>query len=324
MWPIGRLSTSTLRRIQAAAVGVIVGSIWTVLIRMWDQLARIRWQFNGYYLLVSMLLVVVTIWVWAWVWAWMLRQLGQEQVPLRQMAGVYIYSNAAKYVPGSIWNYIARSYLGSRQGLATHRIWVAIFVEIACAVFTGLSLYGISLFWPHSHAPLLPLRATLISAAAVLCSILPPVLGKLVKLVPSLWQANGFQPHSIRLTWVTQISFALMSLLVWTVVGTAFFFLIQSVYPLPRSTLPETIGIWSFSVVISLLAIGIPQGIGVKEGILVIMLSALMPLPVAITISIISRAWTVICELVSVVVWWLSENMLVSLSVMLHKGFSKS
>jgi uncharacterized membrane protein YbhN (UPF0104 family) len=78
----------------------------------------------------------------------------------------------------------------------------------------------------------------------------------------------------------------------------------MSIYPLSLRQMPEVIGGFSFSIIVGLIAIGIPQGLGVREGVLTLSLQALVPLPVAVSISLFSRFWLVLCELLATLLWW--------------------
>jgi len=296
-------------RLQAALVGLIIGSIIALLIRLWDQIQRIPWRFNGWYLSLSVVLLVMGIVGWAIVWSWMLQRLGKQRLPLRETASVYIYGNAAKYVPGAVWNYFARVYLGQRQGVEMRRMWIANLIEILVSLCTGLILYGGSLLWPHIHRPFLPKQLIVILITALLAVISPPVLHVLDSSVRKLYGQSS-QHEPVLLSWSNLVAYVVFSCITWLLIGLAFYFLVQSVYRLPLDYLPEAIGVWSLSVVAGLAAIGIPQGLGVKEGILVMAMNAVVPLPVALSISVLSRVWLIVCDLVATLSWWLVETAL--------------
>ena len=57
-------------------------------------------------------------------------------------------------------------------------------------------------------------------------------------------------------------------------------------------------GIYGISCIIGILAIFAPSGIGVREGIMVLGLGLVMPSEYAVIISIVSRLWMSVSELV--------------------------
>jgi hypothetical protein len=88
---------------------------------------------------------------------------------------------------------------------------------------------------------------------------------------------------------------------------------VLSVYPAQNFHAVELVGGWLFSFVAGLLAIGVPQGIGVRDGILVLFLSASMPLPAAIALATLSRLWLIIGDFVTPLVWAVGRQGFVSL-----------
>jgi uncharacterized membrane protein YbhN (UPF0104 family) len=59
-------------------------------------------------------------------------------------------------------------------------------------------------------------------------------------------------------------------------------------------------GSFSFASLIGMLSVFVPSGLGVREGILIFMLSQIMPVEVAIIISVSARLWFTATELVSI------------------------
>ena len=71
-----------------------------------------------------------------------------------------------------------------------------------------------------------------------------------------------------------------------------------SIYPLPVSQFLYAAGIYGISCIIGILAIFAPSGIGVREGIMVLGLGLVMPSEYAVIISIVSRLWMSVSELI--------------------------
>lgn len=56
---------------------------------------------------------------------------------------------------------------------------------------------------------------------------------------------------------------------------------------------------WSFSATAGLVVIFVPYGLGVKEGLLTLLLQPFLPAESAVLISLASRLWTIACELLA-------------------------
>ena len=81
----------------------------------------------------------------------------------------------------------------------------------------------------------------------------------------------------------------------------------HSFYEISFSQLPAFIGIFTVTSMIGLVPIT-PGSIGVREGILSYLLSFAIPLPFAISISLLSRVWTTLGELVLIAVAYISRR----------------
>ena len=64
--------------------------------------------------------------------------------------------------------------------------------------------------------------------------------------------------------------------------------------------MPYRAGIWGVSAIMGILAIFAPSGLGVREGIIVAGLMLIMPQSDAMVISVVSRLWQTIPELLLV------------------------
>ena len=99
----------------------------------------------------------------------------------------------------------------------------------------------------------------------------------------------------------------------WLIVGVGFFILTKSIYPaVEYSELLFCAGIWGVSAIMGILAIFAPSGLGVREGIIVAGLCLIMPQSDAMVVSVVSRLWQTIPELVLVAlafIWSRIRNM---------------
>jgi len=87
----------------------------------------------------------------------------------------------------------------------------------------------------------------------------------------------------------------------WLLFGLAFLVFVKALAQASFSMYPSFTGAFAFSVNVGFLAIFVPGGIGVREGLLVLLLSSLFPaffpVPVATMISLLARLWVTVVEL---------------------------
>src|SRR5690606_38411670 len=99
----------------------------------------------------------------------------------------------------------------------------------------------------------------------------------------------------------------------WVGMGIAFTLFIGSLAPVGLEVLPTATAAFALSFVAGF-AVLLPAGLGAKEGALAVLLSTIMPLPVAAAIAVASRVWTVLAELLPVCIfllpvrWWTNAH----------------
>jgi len=78
--------------------------------------------------------------------------------------------------------------------------------------------------------------------------------------------------------------------------GLGFAFLVSSIFPLSFEHFFFACGVWIFTNVVGMLAVFAPNGLGVREGVLAVMLASIMPMEIAILLSVLSRVWTLVLD----------------------------
>jgi hypothetical protein len=280
--------------LQLFIVALILFFLLRALLGNWQQVASYPWHFRYHYLALSLILLVGTIFVWASVWKTMLSRLG-EQLSTKDGIRIYILSNTAKYLPGSIWGYVGRAYMGYAKGLSQTAVWLSSFLEVAVTVVASLILFSSSLILspsPFSHRAFVYLAAV---AALSLLSLWPPLFNRATNLLLS----RLHRPGRSSLGYLDMIFFLSMAFLIHAVIGLAFYLFVSAVMLLPSSALPSLIGAWSFSATVGLVSFFAPYGLGVKEGILSLLLSMYMPTGTAAAVALLSRVWSISGELLS-------------------------
>jgi hypothetical protein len=282
--------------LQAALAGAIVVAMAALIAQRWDEVRLQSWQVAPAPLALSVVLVVGAILLWAVVWGRIVRQLGAAETPTREIASVYLYGNLARYLPGAVWNFLARAYLGHRLGIGQRRIWTATVLDLTVAVATGLLLYAATV---AGGAPAVVSPLLVAGCALALFALMSPPTLRLVD------RATGGRAGVTKtFGWRAYGAYVLVSGVVWAGIGVAFFFFVAGLYPVEPTFVLPAIGLWSLSVVAGLIAVGIPQGLGVKEGLLAFGLSAAVPGPVALALALASRLWLVGCDVLAVGLWW--------------------
>ena len=86
-------------------------------------------------------------------------------------------------------------------------------------------------------------------------------------------------------------------LLLWGFLGAAFFLFITSLFPVAVSQFFVVTGIYAFAWSIGFLSVITPSGLGVREGVLSLLLTTVLPPATATLVALLARLWTLAAEL---------------------------
>ena len=93
-------------------------------------------------------------------------------------------------------------------------------------------------------------------------------------------------------------------LLLWGYFGTAFFFLVKSIHPISLRHLLTITSIYPLAWSIGFLSLVTPGGLGVREGILSILLTLYMPPATSTLVALLSRVWVMSVEILLASIAW--------------------
>jgi len=276
-------------------VGLMLFFLCRTLLTQWGQIASFSWRFCFLPLVASIVLQLIATFFWATIWCHIVGHL--LEYPLGWMDGalIYILSNLFKYVPGSVWGYISRAYLGSDKGLDATAIGVSTLWEVGITVVASLLLSGITILNYLNQIDRWLLYLLLVIALLCFCGLLPPIFSWWIHLLTRRYRADRVIPFRWQEFWL----YLAAALETHILVGISFFLFAYSFTDISSGSMWSFVGIWSFSTTSGLVIILAPYGIGVREGILASLLQIFVPPGVATLISLASRLWTICSELLA-------------------------
>lgn len=221
------------------------------------------------------------------VFAYLARQ-AQVKVKILEALRIFFLANLGKYVPGKIWTVIGKTYwlgrVGVEKGAAVSTVSIELGLNIAAGAFVCIPLLHwllpSSSLW--SHVPLVALSIPLM------------VLGlSYVRRPLSRVRPNLMIPISATVGWRA----FLVYMFSWLAFGLGFWFLVRTVYPVAIDRFPLALASIGTAWIGGFLMILAPGGIGVREGLLLVMLKQWLPLEIATIVAIGSRIWMTAGEL---------------------------
>ena len=266
--------------LQLAVAGVVAWMIWTAVARNWSQFRSLHVSIAPRYGWIALSVLVLLLSFVSSVEAWR-RILGCWEQRLRFPVAIRIWllANLGRYIPGKVWSVAGLVVLAQRAGIAA---WAAAASAVAIqAIAIGTAVALVAAATPGAASPVRLAAAALIAAGTI--AIL--AWERAARRVAGLVGIPQIQPLSLAA--VAQSSgFGLLS---WIAHGVAFWLLGRGL-GLP-GTLPVTtaVGAFTFGYVLGLLALFAPGGVGVREVVLISLLTPAVGAGGAVVWSVASR-----------------------------------
>jgi uncharacterized membrane protein YbhN (UPF0104 family) len=264
-------------------VGVSLAVLW--LAGEWSQLRAGARQLSLGPVLGAFGSVLLSLWLSMLSWRAMLRGLGSE-VPVRVAARIFFVGQLGKYVPGSVWPVVAQMELGAGYGLSRKVIGTASLLSLGIAVPVALAigLLAVPALLSADGSAYLLLFLVL-PLAGVLLS--PPVLNPLLDRALRLARR---QPLPQRLTGATVLRVALYAAGGHLLLGLQTYLLARDLGASGALLLPLALGAFALATSAGVLALPVPAGAGVREAVLVVSLSPVLPVGQSLLLALVSRA----------------------------------
>ncbi len=218
----------------------------------------------------------------------------QCAIRYRDAVSAYLYSILGKYIPGKVFMLLARVPAYKEANVQLRRVTVCFFLENMCTLLGAAFLFLISLFFfPNELLNDYKWITVGLIVLFFIC-INPRIVNFFLKYVEKLTKMQDIQ---LSISYGQMLKIVLLFILNWLVAGVGFYMLTCSIYPLPPSQLLYAAGVFGLSCIIGILAVFAPSGIGVREGIMLVGLGLVMPEEYAMIVSILSRLWMTVAEL---------------------------
>jgi uncharacterized membrane protein YbhN (UPF0104 family) len=284
-----------LRRAVAAAVSLAAFAFLAVqLHRNISELRLQDWSFEPFRLALSVVLLLVNLGLSAFVWKRILKSLGAE-LGFSQSFKILFVSSLGKYIPGKVWAYASQVYLSGKAGIPVGVCLTGAAIFFLAYTISGLAVFAVSLlFWPGF--PVVAALAALIVCLAALTLLLSgSITGALLRLgarFSERFRNMSLDPSLTKRPSPAEIGRLFLLLgLAWIILMAALYFLVNSFYGIDATDSLVICGALVVSVILGVLSLIVPAGLGVREGVFSYLLSFFVPVSVAIVIALILRVW---------------------------------
>lgn len=296
---------AALRIIQWAIVLAIFLFLANMLRENWAQVKEAPFTLRPWPLMVSTLIFALSYFIQLWAWHLITVKLGIG-LPFAETSEAWFTSQLGKYIPGKVWLFLGRLYLYQSRGKPKKLITVALYFETITILTAALFLSSVPLVAIEGTRPpqVEPVMGWLVGLSVLSLILLHPRW--LEKILNRALVRLGREPFTYSLLYRDVLVIVLVCLLAWLVGGAGFYLFVDAVYPVAPKYFFFLTGALAFSSILGLIALVAPSGLGVREGALVYCLSFIMPPPVGVIISILTRVWMTLIEIGLIAVVYLT------------------
>jgi hypothetical protein len=286
-----RLSWKIL--IQIMVLLVAVGFLGALVVSQWSALQAYDWQLAPGWAVLALVGLELT-WLFELdTWRMILAGLGGP-LRFRRAAPIWFLSNIVRYIPGNIWQFLGMAELTYREaGVPRLVTLTSIVLHQAISTAVGVVMAAVYFAVVGEGTWLRSLRPLLWCVPLGLLALQPRILEGVLN-----WALRkmGRPPIRVMLTWRQIWLLIGRYCVVWLAMGASFAALVRALAPIGWQEAPYLVASWAAAYVVGYLTLLTPAGLGVREGVLALLLTLIVPQPVAAMIAIAARLWMVVGE----------------------------
>ena len=283
---------STTRRwlwaIQAAVAVVVIVLVARAMQRNWAEFRslHVRLALAPGWLALSALTVFATYAFYIESWRRLLAGWNQR-IGFRAAARVWALSNLGRYVPGKIWSVTGLVVLSRRSGVHGGAAAASAVAFQALVLGTGVAVVAAAT--PQATSTLRLALGFLVAVVSLTFLVWGPTARWLGRVMSA---STPLEPLPLS---AVAIAAALM-FLGWLIYGLSFWLFVRGLLPEPHLPLAVASGIFTLSYILGTLALFAPGGIGVRELVLISLLTPYLGSGGAVAVSVGSRVLLTVTE----------------------------
>jgi glycosyltransferase 2 family protein len=285
-----------IRAIQWLLGIAIVGFTVRSLVRNWDELRAqpLEWSIEPGWLVLSAVVVWLMYGLLIAAWRIMLTGWGRG-LDFWSAARIWTVSSLGKYVPGKVWAVAGMAVMAQRAGVGAGPATGSAVILQVLAIGTGAAVAALTGWsslrtaYPGAEGGLAVLL--LLSLLVVVVLLRPHSIRGLVRIAAPEATVSLTPPPGA-------VAFGIAAnAIAWLGYGVALWLLARGVLPGAGLGLLPAIAVFTASYLAGFLALFAPGGIGVREGVFILMLQGPIGIGAATVLAVASRLLLTLTEL---------------------------
>ncbi|QIM21451.1 UPF0104 family protein [Phycicoccus sp. HDW14] len=289
--------------VRYGLLALVLVAVGWALARNWSEVSRELGRMSWPAVLAGLVLTTAAPVATLVGWRLLLADLG-TRLPVAPAASVFFVGQLGKYVPGSVWTVLAQAEMGAKLDVPRRRMAVTGLLSILLAILVG-SLLGVVALPRLLARGSSPVTLWVLVAAALLGGVLlwPRLLNALLALGLRILRREPLE-HALsgRAIVLTCLWFAAA----WVFAGLGVAVLVLSLAP-DAGASDLVIGVvcgFALASAVGQLSVLVPAGVGVRDGVLALLLVTFMPLSAATAVVVVARFLAIVADLVVAGAGW--------------------
>jgi glycosyltransferase 2 family protein len=261
------------------------------LLNNYNQIEWTTLNFNYPLLFISIIILIISYLMWPPIWQYLLKQMNFK-IKTTKIFQIFFSSLIGRYVPGKITLFLARVYMCKKAGIEEKTAFTSIIIDTALFTLSGIILFLITIPF-FTKLPSWLLFSSISIAIITIFLSHPKIITKIINFGLKIIKK---EPIKIKIKY-SQILFILIFHTVrWFIQGIAIYLFAKSIIEIPSELFIVIPGIFSISIVLGMVILIAPGGLGIREGLIVLLLTPFISAGPAIMLSLTSRILLTVSE----------------------------
>lgn len=284
---------SKYKYIRILIVLVIFGFIFKRVADDWDKIIAQPLHIDYVQLFLSYIGLCLVYILCAIFWRQILNRF-QSRLTLLQGMRVWLYSQLGKYLPGKGFIYLGRTFLCQKYGIDSRNSLASSAVEVGLHFLSASILILVSLPFLANFPNFIHQWWIVLFVLFGLVIMHPRLFTFIINKALTLFKKQKIE---LNMTYAEMIRYLFVYLFLQFLAGLSFLFFVRTFSPVSLENAIFVIISFIAAYLIGALSFLAPAGLGVREGILLILLNNVIPSAVVVQVALFSRLWTVIADL---------------------------
>ena len=289
----------TLRILVALSIIILIGFFYSLEVRKnWASLQNFKLVINIYYLIISLSSYLLSYLLETYIWKVCInKHLGRPELNFLKSIAVVNASGLFKYLPGRIWTYTAQLFWLKKYNISKP---IILYVNLICILGSVIVSLYLGLVYLALYTNLMSKTAIILSSVVLMLSNIAYIawnsafMNKLIKLTNRLLKKE-IEPLTESKSLILFIQFVYMCS--WALMGFGGYFLAKGIgLDIEFTSIFALLASMSLSWLIGYFAIITPGGLGVREGVMLLMLNNIVNVQTALIFPLLSRLMYLVAE----------------------------